>query len=169
MNLDYTQISTIVASFVGVLSLLYIIGYTRKMNKCFEPALDLVDSVSDIFRYKEDEDGNVKVDARLANVMKMFTNGVAKSIQMSIMGQLSGPARLDKGLKGAIAQDVVEKNVPVLGLVGDFLGINTTKYIKDHPDAMMQLARYFAPTIMKMQQGMQGQHNSPGSNRVPSM
>jgi len=166
LNLDYTQISGIIASFVGVLSLLYIIGYTRKMNKKFDPALELVDSVSALFRYETDEQGNIQVDARLANLIKMVGSQMAQSVKMSIMGQLSGPARLDKGLKGAIAADVVEEKMPILNLIGDFMGINTTKYVQKHPEAMLQLAKQFLPQIM----GAQQQRNNPGSNNsVPRM
>ena len=101
---------------------------------------ELADSVGDLFRYEEDEDGQPLLDARLAKMMNTFGGGISKSIQMSVLGKLSGPARLDKGLKGAMAADAAQNAMPLLGLLGDIFGVNTQAYIKKHPDAFMQLA-----------------------------
>jgi len=87
------------------------------------------------------------------------SSGLAQSMKMSVLGQMSGPARLDKGLKGAMAVDVVENQMPIVNLIGDVFGINTKKYISKHPEAMLQLAQKFAPQLRGLMGGI-----SPGSN-----
>ena len=110
--------------------------YSIRKLKRFER---LGDKVEELIRYEEDEEGNPQLDVRVVKMIKTFSSSMAQSIQMSILGKLSGPARLDKGLKGAMAADLTENKMPLLGLVGDIFGINVQKYIKTHPDAMMQL------------------------------
>ena len=117
----------------------------RKLKK-FE---SLADSVGQLFRYEEDENGNPLLDARLVKVLEALGSSLAKSMKFSFLGSLSGQARLEKGLKSALTQDLIDNQMPILNLLGDFLGINTKKYIAKHPEAFMQLAQQFFPMIMK--------------------
>jgi len=123
-----------------------------------------LDSVGALLRYEEDENGNPMLDARLVKVIEALGSSVAKSLKFSLLGSISGQARLEKGLKGALAQDIVEQNMPILNLVGDFLGINTKKYIAKHPEAFLQLMQQFAPMLMKFKLG---QGNSGGNYPNP--
>ena len=138
-----------------------IILYTERRFKRFDSILD---SVGALLRYEEDENGNPMLDARLVKVIEALGSSVAKSLKFSLLGSISGQARLEKGLKGALAQDIVEQNMPILNLVGDFLGINTKKYIAKHPEAFLQLMQQFAPMLMKFKLG---QGNSGGNYPNP--
>ena len=104
------------------------------------------------------------LDARVVKFIEALGSSVAKSLKFSLLGSISGQARLEKGLKGALAQDIVEQNMPILNLVGDFLGINTKKYIAKHPEAFLQLMQQFAPMLMKFKLG---QGNSGASYPNP--
>jgi len=114
-----------------------IILYTNRKFKKYD---SLVDSVSDLLRYEEDEEGNVLLDARLTGMVKALSSNMAKSLKMSFLQGLSVNSKLESGLKSAITTDAINKKMPLLNLVGDFLGINTQEYITKHPDALMQLA-----------------------------
>lgn len=105
------------------------------------------------------------IDARLTKMIDAFSSGVAKSLKMSVLGSLSGPARIEKGLKAAMTQDVVDEKMPLIGLIGDFLGINTKKYIAKHPDAIGQLGQLAAPYIQKF---MQNRHDGFGQGNPQS-
>ena len=129
----------------------------RKLGE-YEP---LIQDFAALFRYEESEDGKPMIDARLTKIAEAFSSGIAKSLQMSFMGQQSGVARLDKGLKGAMAADVVEQKMPLINLLGDVFGINTISYVKKHPDAMMQLAARFAPQIQGFLQGRKNDGGQP--------
>jgi hypothetical protein len=130
------------------------------MNNKLGKFEDLADSVGSFLRYEEDEDGKPLIDARLQKILTVGSSALAQSLKMSLLGSLSGPARLEKGLKGAIAQDIVEEKMPMVNLIGDFLGFNTKKYIGKHPEAMMQLGQMLAPMLGKIKLG---QPNDGGS------
>ena len=127
------------------------------MNSKLETFEELADSVGSLFRYEEDSEGKPMIDARLNKIIGTFSSALssdmAQSLKMSLLGSLSGPARLDKGLKGAMAQDIVEEKMPMVNLIGDFLGFNTKKYIGKHPEAMMQLGSLIAPMLGKVRIG----------------
>jgi len=125
---------------------IYLVFSTKRQLKKFE---SLADSVGQLFRYEEDEDGNPLLDARLVKILEALGSSLSKSLKFSFLGSLSGQARLEKGLKSAITQDLIDNQMPILNLIGDFLGINTKKYIAKHPEAFMQLAQQFLPMIMK--------------------
>jgi len=144
---------------------------TRKMNRKLSEYEPVIEDFAALFRYEEDENGVPQIDVRLTKIAEAFSSGVAKSLQMSFMGQQSGVARLDKGLKGAMAKDIVDKKMPIINLLGDVFGVNTNKYISKHPDALMQLAAKFAPQIQGFMQGRNrndGGGHSQGSG-VPEM
>lgn len=125
---------------------IYLVFSTKRQLKKFE---SLADSVGQLFRYEEDEDGQPLLDARLVKILEALGSSLSKSLKFSFLGSLSGQARLEKGLKSAMTQDLIDNQMPILNLIGDFLGINTKKYIAKHPEAFMQLAQQFLPMIMK--------------------
>lgn len=153
--MDLAVLGGLLATFTSLAGLLFAIYTVRKMNSKLETFEELGQSVGQLFRYEEDEDGKPLIDARLVKMVQMFSSSMASSLKMSLLGALSGPARLEKGLKGAIAQDVVEEKMPLLGLIGDFMGINTKKYIGKHPEAMLQLGQAFAPMLSNLKIGQQ--------------
>lgn len=147
--MDLAVLSGILASITSLCGLLLAIFVLRKTNSKLEVFEDVAASVSEMFRYETDENDNVLLDARVVKMIETLSSGMAKSLQMSFLGKLSGPARLDKGLKGAIASDIVEEKMPMVSLIGDFLGVNTKKYIQKHPEAMMQLSQMVLPMLTK--------------------
>ena len=162
LNVDYAFISGLLATFSALAGLLFAILTVRKMNKKLETFEELGQNVGQLFRYEEDEEGQPLLDARIGKMITLFSSSVAKSLKMSMLGSLSGPARLEKGLKGAIASDVVQKQMPILGLIGDVMGINTQKYVSKHPDALMQLAARFAPQLANLKLGSNPTHGNDG-------
>jgi len=132
-------------------------------NKRFQRFERLADSVSELLRYEEDEEGNPMLDARLVKVIEALSSSLAKSLKFSLLGSISGQARLEKGLKAALTQDIIDQNMPILNLIGDFLGINTRKYIAKHPEAFIQLMQQFGPMLMKFRLG-QGNSGSSYPN-----
>lgn len=158
VGVDLAWVSGIVATLCSVGVALFTILYmTRKLNRYD----DLVESVSDLLRYETDEEtGQVLLDARLTGMIGALSSGIAKSIKMSLLQGLSVDAKLEKGLKGAIAQDVVENKMPILNLVGDVLGFNTKAWIAKHPEALAQLA----PMLGKFMGGIQGIGGNPPNN-----
>lgn len=157
--MDLALLGGLLASLTSLIGLFFAIFTVRKMNQKLETFEELGQSVGAMFRYEEDDDGNPLVDARLSKMIGMFSSAMARSLKMSMLAGLSGQARLEKGLKGAIASDVVENKMPILNLIGDFMGINTKQYVAKHPDAMMQLAAQFMPMLQKARLGA-------GSNRA---
>ena len=170
MNIDLALLSQILTAFATLFSLIFVIYNLVKFNKkleSYEGLADKVSSVADLFRYEEDpETKEAMIDPRLLKLIRIGSSGIALSLKNSLLGSLSGQARLDKGLKGAIAKDVIEEKMPLLELAGDFLGFNTKKYIAKNPDAMMQLVQMFAPMLKNMK--IPGQQRNDGGG-VPIM
>ena len=154
--MDLAFIAGFLASITSITGLFFAIYTVRRMNKKLETFEVLAETAGEFLRYEEDEEGNPMLDARLAKMIKLFSSAMATSLKMSTLGALSGPARLDKGLKGAMAVDVVENKMPIINLLGDVFGINTKKYIQKHPDALLQLATKFMPGMI--------QQNNPGQS-----
>jgi hypothetical protein len=147
---DLTAISTLATAILSILSLFFVIWQIRGFKKTVTELTPLAHRLGSLLRYEEKEDGTVLMDKGLVTLINGLSSGIAKSLKMSFLGGLSGNARLEKGLKGAIAQDVLEKKAPIINLVGDFLGINTSKYVAKHPDAMLQLVQKFAPQLAQL-------------------
>lgn len=143
--MDLAVLNAFLTVLLAAISI-YLVFSTKRQLKKFE---SLADSVGQLFRYEEDEDGQPLLDARLVKILEALGSSLSKSLQMSFLGKLSGQARLEKGLKSAMTQDLIDNQMPILNLIGDFLGINTKKYIAKHPEAFMQLAQQFLPMIMK--------------------
>lgn len=158
--MDLAALGGVLATFASLSGLLFAVYTVRKMNSKLEAFEEIAESVGSLFRYEEDSEGKPMIDARLGKMITMLGAGLAQSLKMSVLGSLSGPARLDKGLKGAMAQDIVEQKMPMVNLIGDFLGINTKKYIGKHPEAMMQLGNMLAPTLAKIK--FPGQQSNDG-------
>ena len=137
--MDLTLLSAFLTTIATLASLLFVIYSFLRINRKIDRFEGLANTLSDLFRYEEDEEGNPLLDARLSKMMQTFGSSITQSLKMSALGSLSGISRLDKGLKGAMAADIVENKMPLIGLAGDIFGINTQRYIKNHPDAMMQL------------------------------
>lgn len=123
-------------SFSALLITLWFFWRTNRKMAVFE---DLAWTAKEFLRYEEDQEGNPLIDARLQKILGAFGSSVATSLKMSVLGTLSGQARLEKGLKGAMATDFVEKKAPILKALGDLFGLNTAEYIGEHPDAVMQV------------------------------
>jgi len=170
LSIDLALLSQILTAFATLFSLIFVIYNLMRFNKKLEDYEGLADkasSVMDLFRYEEDpETKEAMVDPRLLKLIRIGASGIAESVKMSFMGVLSGPPRLSKGLKGAMAKDVIEEKMPLLELAGDFLGFNTKKYIAKNPDAMLQLVQMFAPMLKNMK--MPGQQGNDGG-QVPIM
>ena len=123
-------LSLLIVIFISFLSL-------RKMNR-FEKMIPELDSFVTF-----NEDGSVNMDPRIVAVIDGVGSRIAQSAKMSMLGGLSGDARLEKGLKGAITQDIIEEKFPLLdagaGVLADITGYNVKKYITKNPEALMQL------------------------------
>jgi len=101
----------------------------------------MIPSLDDIVRVNED--GSIDMDNRLQAIVSGVGQTMMQSFKMSAMQGLSVNSKLEKGLKGAIAQDIIEEKLPLLdagaGLLKEFTGYNVKKYIAKNPDALMQL------------------------------
>jgi len=131
--------------------------YTERKFRRYD---SLVDDFADLLRYEKDDEGNILLDARVTGMIQALSSGMAKSLKMSLLQGLSVNSKLEGGLKTAITTDAINKQMPLLTAVGDFLGINTQEYITKHPDALMQLA-----PLLKGFMGGRGQ-NDGGSGRA---
>jgi hypothetical protein len=89
----------------------------------------------------------------LALVVDALGQRVARGIKMSFLQGLGAQAKIEKGLKGAVAQDIIENKLPLLNLAGDILGFNTKQYIAKHPDALPQIIQLAAPLLQGGQLG----------------
>lgn len=141
--MDLAILNAFLTLFLTAISIYIVLSTNRKLKK-FET---LADSVGQLFRYEEDENGQPLLDARLVKILEALGSSFAKSMKFSFLGSLSGQARLEKGLKTAMVQDVIDNQAPLINLIGDFLGINTKKYIAKHPEAFLQLLPKLAPIL----------------------
>jgi len=101
---------------------------------------------------KEGEGGEIIIRGDLDMLLKAVGSHMAASLKAGVMGMLSGQARLDKGLKGAFVESAVQNQMPLLALAGEIFGIPVEKYLKKHPEAIMQLA----PLAQKFMGGSKG-------------
>jgi hypothetical protein len=134
---DLASVSGILATVSSFTLAIVILLFTERKFRKYDA---LVNSVSDLLRYETDSEGNVSLDARVTGMVSALSSGIAKSIKMSFLQGLSVDSKLQNGLKSAMVSDAVDNQFPMLNLVGDFLGINTKKYLTKHPQALMQLA-----------------------------
>jgi len=150
---DLAVLGGLLATFTSLAGLLFAVYTVRSMNNKLGKFEGLADSAGAFLRYEESEEGEPLLDARLVKIIGVGAGALAKSLKMSLLGGLSGQARLEKGLKGAIAQDVVENKMPIINLIGDAMGINTKQYIAKHPDAMGQILQMAGPYLKNLNIG----------------
>ena len=124
-----------------------------------------IPSIDDFFG--KDAEGHILIDERIGGVIDAFGSRIAQSLKMSFLGNVSGNARLEKGLKGAFAKDIVDNKLPILNLLGDFMGYNVKSYVAKNPDALMQLISMpQVQGILGKYLGVAGKGNSPGIGTV---
>jgi hypothetical protein len=110
-----------------------------------------IPSLSDFI--KKGEDGETIIREDVASLIDAFGSRMAQGIKMSFLQGLGAQAKVEKGLKGALAQDIVENKMPLLNLAGDILGFNTKQYIAKHPDALGQLLQLAGPYLGNLNLG----------------
>lgn len=147
-----TMIEQIIGASIAAISLLGMLLTLRRVENRLQRYDGAVDSVTEFFQVDVDEKGQIQCSRKLGLMLSGVGQSIAKSIKMSFLGELSGKARLDKGLKTAIAQDVIDEKMPVLNLVSEFLGENTKKWITKHPEGVLQLMNFAAPMLQKAMQ-----------------
>lgn len=128
----------------------------------------LIPSISDYI--KKGEEGEYIIREDIGALLKVAGTTMFQSAKMSMLQGLGANAKLEKGLKGAMAQDILEEKMPLLNLAGDLLGFNTKQYLAKNPDLIMQLA----PLAQKFLGGKGsfdlgslmggGQHSQPRGN-----
>jgi len=98
----------------------------------------------------------------IVSLIDAFGSRMAKSLKMSFLQGLGANAKIEKGLKSAMAQDIIEEKMPLLNLAGDILGFNTKQYISKHPDALGQLIQLAGPLLQGGNLGsIMGQKQGP--------
>jgi len=117
----------------------------REIRRSRALITDSIPSLSDYIQKGENDEIIMRED--LAMVIDGFGSRIAKSLKMSFLQGLGANAKIEKGLKGAMAQDIVENKMPLLNLAGDILGFNTKQYIAKHPDALGQLIQLARPLL----------------------
>jgi len=97
----------------------------------------MIPSLDDIVRVNED--GTIDMDQRLAAIVTGIGQTMMQSFKMSALQGLSAQSKLEKGLKGAFAKDIIDNKMPILNMAGDLFGFNVKQYVAKNPDALMQL------------------------------
>ena len=138
----------LIPSVVSIGFALYGIHEIRNSKRMVQ---EIVPSLDDyIF---QDDAGEWHVEERLAKVFDLVGSRMAQSIRMSFLQGLGAQRKIEKGLKGALAKDIVEKKMPLLNLAGEFLGFNTQEYLGKHPEAIGQLLQLAGPLLGQVQHG----------------
>jgi len=125
-----------------------------------------IPSLDDFCEIRENEKGEptVFIEPRTALILdsltKRFGQTIFQSSKMSGLQSLGASSKLEKGLKGAFAKDIIDQKVPWLSLLDHFAGINVKSYIAKNPDAALNLLSN--PSVQKIIANFQGK-NSPGS------
>lgn len=132
------QIASIISVSIAILLSLWMVRQTKQ-------ARALIPSLSDFIR--RGEDGETVIREDVAVVIDALGSRMAQHFKMSFLQGLGAQAKLEKGLKGALAQDIVEEKMPLLNLAGDILGFNTKEYISKNPQALGQLLQLAGPLL----------------------
>ena len=106
----------------------------RTEDRMFKKAESLVPSLDD---YVFQENGEWRIDERLVKITDVIGSRMAQSIKMSFLQGMGANAKIDKGLKTAMTQDLIENKAPWLNTIAGFLGFepkNTAAYITKHPE-----------------------------------
>lgn len=117
----------------------------------------ITESLPSLDDFVFEENGQWVMDARLGKLIDAFGSRIATSLKMSLLQGLGAQSKITKGVKGAMAADIIENKMPILNLVGDVLGFNTKQYISKHPEAIAQLMPYLQRFIPN-----QNPQNNPG-------
>lgn len=147
-------------AFLSLILMSFVSFYSIRRLNSFEKKIPSLDDYVQI----DEETGEIQIERRLNALLTGAGASMMKSAKMGFLGQLSGQARLEKGLKGAMAKDIVDNKMPLLSLVGDFLGYNVKQYIGKNPDALMQLVSM--PQIQGLLANMSGNNPRKHDGRV---
>lgn len=134
-----------IEALLSLLGLLIATGVSLYAIREMKQARASIPSLGDFI--KEGEDGETIIRADVVSLIDAFGSRMAKSLKMSFLQGMGATAKIEKGLKGAIAQDIIEEKMPLLNLAGDILGFNTKQYIAKHPDALGQLIQLAGPLL----------------------
>ena len=112
-----------------------------------ETLRDVEDMIPSIDDFISEENGEWQIDERLVKVIDLAGSRMFQSAKMSAIQGLGAQAKIEKGLQGAFAADIIENKMPILDLIGEFAGINVKKYITKHPQAIAQIVQMFGPMM----------------------
>jgi len=92
----------------------------------------------------KDAEGNLVMREDIVAVIDAVGSRIAKAGQMGILQGLGADAKLQKGVESAVAKDLIDAKLPLLGLVDDVLGggLNIKDYLIKNPRAL--------PYVMKL-------------------
>jgi len=121
---------------------------------------NMIPSLDDIVRVNED--GSIDMDTRLQAIITGVGQTMMQSFKMSTLQGLSVNSKLEKGLKGAFAKDIIDNKLPIANLLGDIVGVNVKQYVAKNPDALMQLLG------MPQVQGLLGKLSGNNGARAPN-
>jgi len=158
----FEAILTSLATICAIIVPLYAVWQMKKMQNRIPSFDDFI---------TKDSEGEIIVDERIVTIFKLLGSNIAQSIKMSFLQGLGANAKIEKGLQGAMALDVVENKMPVINLIGDFLGFNTKQYISKNPQAIGQILRMAGPLLKNFNLGNLGNNGTQGtrSGNVPPM
>jgi len=152
------QVISIILTIVSIAVPSFLVYFTMKRADRLEQKAENFLQILDVQKNKE---GDLVADDRLISLSKVVGSSVAESLKMTLLGQLSGQARIEGGLKKAMAMDILDNKFPILNLAGDLFGANVKKYVAKHPEAMMQIGQMAMPYIEAM---TRAQHPTGSSN-----
>jgi hypothetical protein len=132
-------------ALLSLLGLLIATGVSLYAIREMKQARASIPSLSDFI--KKGEDGETIIREDVMSVIDAFGSRMAQSLKMSFLQGLGAQAKIEKGLKGAMAQDIIENKLPLLDLAGDILGFNTKQYITKHPEALGQIIQLAGPLL----------------------
>lgn len=156
-------LTVMVALVVDIVGAIYLLRIAHRSPQWIEEIVNewrggtLLDKL-----VSKDEEGNVLMDERLVAVIDGIGARMMQSFKMSALQGLSVNAKLEKGLKGAFAADILDNKMPILNLLGDFMGYNVKSYVAKNPNALMQLLS------MPQVQGFLGNVMGNNGGRQPS-
>ena len=149
------MISEILAITSMIIAVLVPFLAMRKLKR-FEK---LADTVEELFQVEYDTDGEPMIPQKTAVFIKAVSGALGQSLKMSVLGSLSGPARLEKGLKKAFTEDIIDQKLPILNLIDGIAGVNVKNYITKNPEALGQILQLAGPLLSGVSQNISGGSN----------
>lgn len=149
-----------------------------QMKRTKQEVMDSIPDFDNLFKIEEvDGRRQIAMDERIVMFIDAFGSRVAQSLKMSFLQGLGADAKLSKGLKTAMTQDILDEKVPLLNLgleiAGDVVGYNVKRYVTKNPEAIGQLISLVAPGVAKAGglNALLGKNNGQTrqSNSVPLM